>query len=1415
MSRFCLQHLLLLVFLSFLLPAAATAVPLPCGCYGTQLSERALSIAAAADSGWFVAGYTTMATGGPADTNLLVFKVKPNGAVSWARTTGPIPPGNFADVVQSVAATADGGCVIAGWTRNLNPPSADIFVVKLAADGNLMWGQTFGRGGDDKAMAVIPTADGGYAVTGYSELGGIRQAVVLKLNGTGTPIWARNYLLGSDWTEGLSICEVPSPLNPSYVVCGRFKPFSGLGTTNAFVMKVDALNGNLVWPAANQPVITSAASSTEAWSVAYDGKDIIVAGWSGNWGAGGSLSDNILLWKLSPAGVTSWARVYGWDLSEEKAMGERCLVVDSLRGYTVAGWTNGAGPGVPNFNMLALKVEPVNGNPVWSRVHPSQPGAQDEKAFAIVRDTIRYAIAGYTNSPWAIGQDDAHFVTLDTNGNRPVCVIDTLVLASLNIGAGFSVITSVIETYAMSVMTVADFGVSRVDICPEIRDGGSWRIFAPTDTIDSTQTVAPACSVHNHGNFPIDIPVTISIGATMPPFYVATETVFGLAPGTGARVTFPAYSDWPRGRHLVIATTTLDGDTNLLNNVALDSVFVRVRDVSVEDIVAPTDTIDSTQLVAPVVTVGNQGNVPETFGVTFDLANYNATQTVSALPGERLTISFGAFDGWQRGDWTATASAIIPNDVRPDDNTLTQPVMVRVRDVGATALVAPADGAVIDSGTVITPACSVANFGNVPASFWARLRIGAYRESLWVSDLGPGDRIEVGPFPDWTATTVGVTPLEARTIYSPDLVPNDSVTGHCVVRRPGGHDVGCSFIVRPTGTVDSGAVITPACSVRNYGSFTESYFVVMDIGGPLIYRESVWVSNHPAGVTWEVTFPNWVASPTGVIVVSCSTRLAGDNTPEDDRQVTEVRVLYPRPDVGCTRVLVPAGHIPLGRVIAPVCSLYNYGNTTESYRALVRIGTVYDCSVDVVNHAPGSYQQVVFPTWAAGPAGLHSVVGITLLGTDTRRSNDTARTWLAVRAPAPAGWVELNPVPLDNSNKPVGDGGWLVYNRNHDRFFAAKGNKTEDFYCFDPVGGGWTLRNPYERGREDRPPAKGSGATTDGDNYIYTAKGNNTSKFYRYSISGDSWLELESIPLGVRRRKLKGGTAMAYVDYGGQQSVYLAKGSGTLEFYRYDITADTWQELPGIPVGRGPKIEYGSWLVFDGTMSLYLHKARYHELWRFDLATGRWDTSRMLTGMPLTNRYGRTRKSKEGGCATYYAGDIYSLKGANSQDFFRYRISRDSWTELESLPSYSPVTRKRRLVKGGAGIAARADGIIYALKGNKTREFWRYTPTTDLYSGRPQADGVTQHGPLADEWRLIIAPNPLRSGILNITAGLPGRTATISLFDPLGRRVLIRQLVGTGSGPMALDLRQLPAGVYLVRLESSNNVLTRKLVIEH
>jgi hypothetical protein len=405
-------------------------------------------------------------------------------------------------------------------------------------------------------------------------------------------------------------------------------------------------------------------------------------------------------------------------------------------------------------------------------------------------------------------------------------------------------------------------------------------------------------------------------------------------------------------------------------------------------------------------------------------------------------------------------------------------------------------------------------------------------------------------------------------------------------------------------------------------------------------------------------------------------------------------------------------------------------------------------------------------------------------------------------------------MPAGPMGRPVRRGGWLVYNRNAGRFYAAKGNKTADFFDYDAVTNDWRGRSQFKLGQEAKLPAGGAVGAGDGTRYVYALKGNNTLGFWRYDAVLDTWLPLTNVPLGHTGKRVKAGSDLAFVTKDDSEYVYMLKGCKT-EFWRYSVARGQWDSMPDAPAGNRAKYDKGSWLCFDGERYLYCHKAKFHEFYRFDTWGDSW-CRQQLVGMPIFNeRTGRSKTARDGSAAAWYDGAVFALKGGNTQEFWKYTVSRDSWAELETIPMYGSSQRPVR-VKDGGDIAAFGEGVFLAMKGNKTTEVWRYVLSTEIIAPQPNRSGVMAAQSATADCRLTIAPNPVTSdfAVLHWSTGPLGHstTAVARIIDVSGREVARWSLPGR-SGQMRLDLGALSPGVYFVKLPTDENAVTRKLIL--
>jgi len=412
----------------------------------------------------------------------------------------------------------------------------------------------------------------------------------------------------------------------------------------------------------------------------------------------------------------------------------------------------------------------------------------------------------------------------------------------------------------------------------------------------------------------------------------------------------------------------------------------------------------------------------------------------------------------------------------------------------------------------------------------------------------------------------------------------------------------------------------------------------------------------------------------------------------------------------------------------------------------------------------------------------------------------------------------MKSIPAPPSGKGVKDGAWLAHKKLERYVYAIKGDRTDEFYRYDIEGDEWSPLAPIPEGEERKLPYSGARGVRDDGVYIYATKGANTAEFWRYDISSDEWTQLADVPERPNgNTKVRGGTDVTYVpsDGGGGNGgyVYLLKGQSG-EFYRYNVNTEVWEdELPHAPPLEGNALwKEGSYITYDGDKTIYAYRSfdmelegDGNEVWTFDLDTQEWSENPLpgIPGEPPT-------ASQDGGCGDWCGGSVWTLKGGDTREFWRY-TPPDDWDWLEEMPKEG-ANKQPRNVFWGADIIAHGCGTFFAFKGHDTREFWRYVYVPQELEG-VQSSGVGRAG--ASGMSLTLLPSPLAGNVLHIEYGLAqAGPASVTLFDISGRAVAKRAFAGVRAGELPLDLSSLSAGVYLVRLDDGLQNLVQKLVVQ-
>ena len=218
------------------IPATGSS-PYFCKAIGGPSIEVGNSLIQTSDGGYAIAGYTFSFGAGEAD--VYVVKLDANGNLQWTKTIGG--PGN--EIGFSLIQTSDGGYVLAGTTESFGVGGSDVYIVKLDANGNLQWTKTIGGPKGEGGRSIIQTSDGGYAITGATKSfgAGVEDVYVVKLDANGNLQWTKT--IGgenNDW--GNSLIQTS---DGGYVIAGYTTSF-GAGEADVYVVKLDA-NGNLLW----------------------------------------------------------------------------------------------------------------------------------------------------------------------------------------------------------------------------------------------------------------------------------------------------------------------------------------------------------------------------------------------------------------------------------------------------------------------------------------------------------------------------------------------------------------------------------------------------------------------------------------------------------------------------------------------------------------------------------------------------------------------------------------------------------------------------------------------------------------------------------------------------------------------------------------------------------------------------------------------------------------------------------------------------------------------------------------------------------------------------------------------------------------------------------------------------------------
>lgn len=387
--------------------------------YGTTThSEEPWCLIQTDDRGYAVLGFARhWETGGSFTQDMWFVKTDAAGHLEWNRTYGA--PLDQLEAGHCVVQTDDGGYILAGYNGTYVPYvwNADVWVIKTDATGLVQWNQTYGGSGNDVALCVIRTSDGGYAIAGYTtSLGaGGNDFWLIKIDATGTVMWNQTYGgVGSD----VAVAVVQGS-DGGYVIAGYTRSY-GAGDDDFWLVKTDSA-GNAQWNHTYGGADLDRALSMVATS---DG-GYALAGRTESFGGGYT---DFWLVKTDAAGTMLWNHTYGGSQHDEAYS----VVQARDGGYALLGRTNSFGA----CDYWLVKTDAL-GDVQWSQTYAK--GTLSDIGYSVVQtDDYGYAMAGYSNYHITPDQPGSDFWLVkvcvgDVNGDGLINVVD-LTIVSLAYG---------------------------------------------------------------------------------------------------------------------------------------------------------------------------------------------------------------------------------------------------------------------------------------------------------------------------------------------------------------------------------------------------------------------------------------------------------------------------------------------------------------------------------------------------------------------------------------------------------------------------------------------------------------------------------------------------------------------------------------------------------------------------------------------------------------------------------------------------------------------------------------------------------------------------------------------------------------------------------------------------------------------
>jgi hypothetical protein len=281
--------------------------------YGTAVHQTT-------DGGYIIVG----SVGGGWLWDVQVTKADANGDLVWQKIFGK---SDELDHGYDILQTSDSGYIVLGMTNSYGNGGADLWLIKLSADGSEQWNKTIGGDSFDEPISFAKTVDGGYVITGWTDAVDYMGDVwVVKTDEAGEEIWQKTFGDAEFMEYGVCVKTVSN----GYIVLGGHQDQDENYTESLWVLSLDS-QGTLIWDKQiSENVTVFGTSITPTTDGGYFITGILMTNMES------AIPDAYLL-KLNNQGATQWVKTL--DLSNGFNDETNCGIQARDGGYVAVGST--------------------------------------------------------------------------------------------------------------------------------------------------------------------------------------------------------------------------------------------------------------------------------------------------------------------------------------------------------------------------------------------------------------------------------------------------------------------------------------------------------------------------------------------------------------------------------------------------------------------------------------------------------------------------------------------------------------------------------------------------------------------------------------------------------------------------------------------------------------------------------------------------------------------------------------------------------------------------------------------------------------------------------------------------------------------------------------------------------------------